>query len=55
VGVEDLPFVGASRVMAEKIPDADLVEIEDAAHSPQVENTARWLEAVWAHLARARG
>jgi len=55
VGVEDLPFVGASRVMAEKIPDADLVEIEDAAHSPQVENTARWLEAVSAHLARARG
>ena len=54
VGVEDLPFVGASRVMAEKIPDAELVVIEDAAHSPQIENREPWLEAVAGHLARAR-
>jgi hypothetical protein len=29
--------------------------IPHAAHSPQLENTDAWLDAIHAHLARARG
>ena len=51
VGESDLPFVGPSRLMADKIPDASLAIIDGAAHSPQFENEAAWLAAVEAHLA----
>lgn len=46
VGAEDRGFVAASRRMAEVIPGADLVVIEDAAHNPQFENPEAWWDAV---------
>ncbi len=55
VGAEDTPFLEPSRAMAAAIPGAELVIVPDAAHSPQLENTAAWLEAVRSHLAGARG
>ncbi len=52
VGVQDEPFVGVSREMADTIPGADLVVIPDAGHSPQFENPAAWLHALERFLAR---
>jgi 3-oxoadipate enol-lactonase len=46
VGEQDTPFVDASRAMAATIPDARLVVIPDAGHSPQFENPAPWFRAV---------
>jgi pimeloyl-ACP methyl ester carboxylesterase len=40
--------------MARAIPGARHVVIDDAAHSPQLENPDAWLAAVLAHLERAR-
>ncbi|MGH0036429.1 MAG: alpha/beta fold hydrolase [Myxococcota bacterium] len=54
VGEQDVPFLEPSRTLAERIPGARLCVVADAAHSPQLENTAAWLDAVRAHLARAR-
>jgi pimeloyl-ACP methyl ester carboxylesterase len=54
VGEEDQPFLEPSLAMAEAIPDATHVVVPGAAHSPQFENEAVWLEAVTAHLKRAR-
>jgi pimeloyl-ACP methyl ester carboxylesterase len=54
VGEQDRPFLAASRELADGIPGARLAVIADAAHSPQVENRAAWLEAVSGHLAQAR-
>jgi 3-oxoadipate enol-lactonase len=51
VGEEDKPFVEASRRMAATIPDAQLVVVPDAGHSPQFENPRAWLEAVEGFLA----
>jgi pimeloyl-ACP methyl ester carboxylesterase len=39
--------------MAKGVPDAALVVIPDAAHSPQEENTDAWLGAIEGHLDRA--
>ena len=36
VGERDQPFLGGSRYMAAKIPDAELVVIESAGHAPPV-------------------
>lgn len=55
VGAEDRPFLEPSAIMARTLPDAELVVIPDAAHSPQLENRGAWLDAIAAHLARARG
>lgn len=55
VGEQDAPFLEPSHDMADAIADATLCVIPDAAHSPQVENPMAWLEAVCAHLDRARG
>lgn len=52
VGELDAPFRSPSERMAAAIPDARLVIIPGAAHSPQDEQTAAWLDAVEAHLAR---
>ena len=52
VGVADVPFVDASKAMAETIPDASLAMIEDAAHEPQFENVAAWRNIIDDHLAR---
>jgi 2-succinyl-6-hydroxy-2,4-cyclohexadiene-1-carboxylate synthase len=46
VGEEDAPFRKASARMAEAIPDARLVVIPDAAHSPQFENPEAWWKAL---------
>ena len=55
VGEQDAPYLEAAEELERGIPDATRVVISDAAHSPQQENTPAWLEAVRAHLARARG
>jgi 2-succinyl-6-hydroxy-2,4-cyclohexadiene-1-carboxylate synthase len=48
VGEQDRPFLGPSQRMAKAIPDARLVVIPDAGHSPQFENPDAW----WAALTR---
>ncbi len=53
VGVDDKPFLGPSRLMADAIDDAELRVIEKAAHSPQYEHPEEWRAAVDAHLLRA--
>jgi len=52
VGVQDETFVGVSEVMARTIPDAQLVVIDDAGHSPQFENGAMWLAVLREFLAQ---
>ncbi len=52
VGEQDKPFVQAGRIMAAAIPQAELVVIPDAGHSPQFENPAAWLDALTAFLGR---
>lgn len=54
VGAEDQPFLEPSEAMAMGVPDAVLVVVPDAAHSPQMENQDAWLAAIHAHLDRAR-
>jgi pimeloyl-ACP methyl ester carboxylesterase len=46
VGEQDRPFIGPSERMAEAIPDASLVVIPDAGHSPQFENPEAWWSAL---------
>jgi len=55
VGVEDAPFRAPAETLARSIDGARLVVIDDAHHSPQLENPASWLDAIVAHLAWARG
>lgn len=52
VGSEDTAFVGPSKRLCDTIPDADLVVIEGAYHSPQHTHRAEWLAAVETHCAR---
>ncbi|MEP6623354.1 MAG: alpha/beta hydrolase [Acidimicrobiia bacterium] len=54
VGVEDTPFIGVSEQVVETIPDAVLVVIPDAGHSPQFENGAVWLDTLRGFLAALR-
>lgn len=54
VGAEDIAFIEPSKKMAAEIPGAQLVVIDDAAHSPQLENPEAWFAAIDAHLTRAR-
>lgn len=51
VGEQDKPFVKASKQMKNAIPDAQLVVIPDAGHSPQFENSDAWIDAVASFLA----
>jgi pimeloyl-ACP methyl ester carboxylesterase len=51
VGVEDEPFLIASKAMAAAIPAAQLVVIPDAGHSPQFENPTAWFDALSRFLA----
>jgi Predicted hydrolases or acyltransferases (alpha/beta hydrolase superfamily) len=51
VGEQDETFVGVSETMAVTIPDARLVVIVNAGHSPQFENGAVWLETLRTFLA----
>ncbi|HKJ24740.1 MAG TPA: alpha/beta hydrolase [Myxococcota bacterium] len=54
VGDQDEPFLAPSSEMADAIPDAKLVVVPDSHHSPQIEATEAWLDAIRAHLERAR-
>jgi len=54
VGVDDVPFVEPSARMAATIPNAALVRIDEAAHSPQYENADAWRNAIEAHLDSSR-
>ncbi|MGZ4676039.1 MAG: alpha/beta fold hydrolase [Acidimicrobiia bacterium] len=51
VGVEDEPFRRVSEHMAVTIPEAELVVIDDAGHSPQFENPDAWIATLRAFLA----
>ena len=55
VGAEDQAFLEPSREIGKAIANARLCVIEDAAHSPQLENADAWLAAVREHLESARG
>jgi pimeloyl-ACP methyl ester carboxylesterase len=46
VGEEDTHFVPAAHAMATTIPDARLVVVPDAGHSPQFENPEAYFHAV---------
>ncbi len=46
VGDQDTPFLDPSRAMAATVPDATLVVVPDAGHSPQFENPTVWFDAV---------
>jgi pimeloyl-ACP methyl ester carboxylesterase len=52
VGENDAGLRDAAVAMATTIPDAVLEVIPGAAHSPQIENPAAWLEAVAGHFSR---
>jgi len=54
VGDADRNFRKPSEVLANGIPDAKLVVLADAHHSPQIEAREAWLETILAHLERAR-
>jgi pimeloyl-ACP methyl ester carboxylesterase len=54
VGEEDRAFLEPSKLLVRGIPGAEHVVIEGAVHSPQLENQEAWLDAVLAHLERAR-
>jgi pimeloyl-ACP methyl ester carboxylesterase len=54
VGAEDAPFLAPSDELERGIAGAQRVTIPDAAHSPQLENPARWFEAIRGHLERVR-
>ena len=54
VGEQDEPFLATSRELADGIPDSKLVVIADAHHSPQIEATEAWFQAIRSHLERAR-
>ena len=55
VGAQDSPFVPAADELESGIEGARRTTIADAAHSPQLENQAAWLDTVREHLAWARG
>lgn len=46
VGEQDVAFLDASRAMAETVPDASLVVLPDAGHSPQFEAPDAWFAAL---------
>ena len=54
VGAKDTAFLEPSNELADGIPGATLAVIPDAMHSPQFENEPAWLEAITAHISRAR-
>jgi 3-oxoadipate enol-lactonase len=54
VGDQDETFLEPCRELADGIPDATLVVVEGSHHSPQLEGRDAWLDAIQAHLERAR-
>jgi 3-oxoadipate enol-lactonase len=55
VGVQDQAFIEPSFALADTIPDARLVVVPDAGHSPQFENPAVWFAAVAGFLRELPG
>jgi pimeloyl-ACP methyl ester carboxylesterase len=51
VGALDADFVSSAQVIAEAVPGARLIVIDDAGHSPQFENPAAWIDAMTEFLA----
>ncbi len=54
VGEADTGFLAAAEELASGIPDARRIAIPGAAHQPQLENPAAWLDAIAGHLSRVR-
>lgn len=54
VGEADTGFLPAADELARGIPGARRVDVPRAAHQPQLENPAAWLDAIATHLARVR-
>ncbi len=52
VGEQDVPLIGQAERMADAIPNAELVVIPDAGHSPQFENPDAWWAALSSFLTR---
>jgi pimeloyl-ACP methyl ester carboxylesterase len=52
VGADDAAFLGSSQYMAAKIPGAELVVIDGAAHAPPVSQPAAFSDAVLGFLGR---
>jgi pimeloyl-ACP methyl ester carboxylesterase len=50
VGEQDETFVGPSMAIVDTVPDARLVVVPDAGHSPQFENPGAWRHAMEAFL-----
>jgi pimeloyl-ACP methyl ester carboxylesterase len=59
VGEQDVEFLALAHEVVDALGDggnpAALSVIPDAAHSPQLENTDAWLDAIAGHVLRARG
>lgn len=53
VGALDEPYASHAPRLAAAIPDATLVVIDGAHHSPQLTHPQQWLDAVRGHLGRA--
>lgn len=52
VGEQDTPFLPDSHALAEAIPNAELVVVPDAGHSPQFENPDAYLAVMERFLSR---
>lgn len=52
VGERDRKFVGIARRMAERLPDSELVRVQDAGHTVHLERPEAWVEAVVEFLRR---
>jgi pimeloyl-ACP methyl ester carboxylesterase len=50
VGDQDAPFVLASALIKDAIPDCELATIPNAGHSPQFENPEAWIAALTGFL-----
>jgi pimeloyl-ACP methyl ester carboxylesterase len=54
VGEQDVGFLAPAEELARGIPDARMVVVPEAAHSPQLENPTAWITAIREHLGRVR-
>ncbi|MCA9512868.1 MAG: alpha/beta hydrolase [Myxococcales bacterium] len=54
VGLDDEGFLSGADALARGIPGAVRVDLADAGHHPHREDTDGWLDAMSAHLTRAR-
>lgn len=54
IGLDDEGFQDGAKALTDGIPGVVRVELEDAGHHPHREDTEGWLNAMRAHLARAK-